>query len=42
MQDFDEWNEIKKKIEEGNFEPPHFPKAGEVWMCSLGRNIGFE
>lgn len=41
MQDFDSWNEIKKKIEtEG--EPNKFPKEGEVWMSSLGRNIGFE
>lgn len=42
MKDFDSWNETKKKIEiEGN-EPNKFPKEGEVWMSSLGRNIGFE
>lgn len=40
--DFDSWNEIKKKIHVGGDSPPLFPKAGEVWMCSLGRNIGFE
>ena len=40
--DFDKWNEIKKSIEENAREEPRFPQAGEVWMCALGRNIGFE
>jgi mRNA interferase MazF len=40
--DFDKWNEIKKSIE-NKFDPViKFPKVGEVWMISLGRNIGFE
>jgi len=42
MQDFDSWNELKKKIEAEKNYPDKFPKEGEVWMCSLGRNIGFE
>ena len=42
MEDFDAWNELKKKIEAGENEPDKFPKEGEVWMSSLGRNIGFE
>lgn len=42
MKDFDSWNELKKKIEEDKSDPDKFPKEGEVWMCSLGRNIGFE
>ena len=42
MKDFDQWNELKKKIEAEKNEPDKFPKEGEVWMSSLGRNIGFE
>src|SRR3989344_2420314 len=42
MKDFDSWNELKKKIEDDKNDPDKFPKEGEVWMCSLGRNIGFE
>lgn len=40
--DFDDWNELKKKIEEIKYVPDKFPKEGEVWMSSLGKNIGFE
>ena len=39
---FDRWNELKKKIEDKKNEPGKYPKKGEVWMCSLGKNIGFE
>ena len=39
---FDKWNELKKKIEFEKSEPDKYPKMGEVWMCSLGRNIGYE
>lgn len=39
---FDEWNNLKKKIEEDELDPNKFPKEGEVWMSSLGRNIGYE
>lgn len=40
--DFDKWNEIKKELNRTNNEPILFPKEGEVWMCSIGKNIGFE
>lgn len=40
--DFDQWNEVKKQIEMDVNKPKRFPKAGEVWMCAVGRNIGFE
>ena len=39
--DFDMWNNLKKKIERSK-DTLYFPKEGEVWMCSLGKNIGFE
>ncbi|MEK7091480.1 MAG: type II toxin-antitoxin system PemK/MazF family toxin [Patescibacteria group bacterium] len=42
MKDFNDWNELKKKIETESDKPDKFPKEGEVWMSSLGRNIGFE
>lgn len=42
MDDFDSWNEIKKEIETEGTEPNKFPKEGEVWMSSLGKNIGYE
>jgi len=42
MNDFDSWNEIKKKIDGEKNEPDRFPKEGEVWMSSIGKNIGFE
>lgn len=40
MDNFDNWNDIKKHIESST--PTAYPKVGEVWMCSLGKNIGFE
>jgi mRNA interferase MazF len=42
MKDFDSWNELKKKINVEKNEPDRFPKEGEVWMSSLGKNIGYE
>lgn len=42
MNDFDLWNEIKKRVDAEENEPNKFPQEGEVWMSSLGRNIGFE
>ncbi len=44
MNDFDIWNELKKKIDADIkiIEPDRFPKEGEVWMSSVGKNIGFE
>ena len=40
--DFDRWNEIKKQLANGASPPPAFPKSGEVWMCTLGKNLGRE
>ena len=40
--DFDRWNEIKKRLAGNASRPPAFPKNGEVWMCTLGRNLGRE
>jgi mRNA interferase MazF len=42
MKDFDSWNELKKKIEDEKDTPDRFPKEGEIWMSSLGKNIGYE
>ncbi len=42
QKDFDIWNELKKKIEISTDVIDGFPQEGEVWMCSLGRNIGYE
>jgi mRNA interferase MazF len=42
MKDFDSWNELKKKINAEENIPDRFPKEGEVWMSSLGKNIGYE
>lgn len=40
-QEYDIWNVLKKKIQSDDV-PEHFPQEGEVWMSSLGKNIGFE
>ena len=40
--EFDRWNVIKKEIEAGGERTVPFPHEGEVWMCSIGRNIGYE
>ena len=40
--DFDSWNELKKKIDSGAVGPDRFPKEGEIWMSAVGKNIGFE
>ena len=42
MKDFDSWNELKKKIDTKNDLPDNFPKEGEVWMSTVGINIGYE
>lgn len=39
-QDFDQWNERKKKLH-NRTDAPFFHKR-EIWWCSLGINIGFE
>ena len=40
--DFNKWNDIKKKIDAREINPVLFPRLGEVWMCALGKNIGRE
>ena len=40
--DFDRWNELKKQLADDASPPPAFPKSGEVWMCTLGKNLGRE
>ncbi len=42
QKDFDEWNKIKKNIDIQELEIIKFPQEGEVWMSSVGLNIGFE
>lgn len=42
MEDFDEWNELKKKIESTEYVPGKFPEEGEVWITIFGKNIGYE
>lgn len=40
--EFDTWNRLKKKIHSEDKGPDYFPQEGEVWMSSLGKNIGYE
>ena len=40
--DFDQWNEIKKDLEISEIPPLLLPREREVWMCSVGKNLGFE
>lgn len=42
MNDFDTWNRIKKELNNSENYPEKFPKEGEVWMSSLGHNLGYE
>jgi mRNA interferase MazF len=39
MKRFDEWNSIKKRVEE---QPPSFFHEREIFLCKLGENVGFE
>ena len=39
---FDEWNIIKKNIENNTKINNKFPTEKEVWHCQMGKNIGFE
>ena len=41
-QEYNIWNELKKKIELTDSHPTYFPQEGEVWMSSLGKNVGYE
>jgi mRNA interferase MazF len=38
---FDEWNSVKKGLDDHDFKPPLF-KEREIWWCSFGVNIGSE
>ncbi len=40
--EYDVWNELKKKIQSAIDSPKFFPQEGEVWMSSIGKNVGFE
>lgn len=40
QQEYDLWNEQKKRLDET--ERKLFFKEGEIWWCSVGRNIGEE
>ncbi len=42
MENFDTWNGKKKQIENSTVELDCFPYEKEVWMCSLGKNLGSE
>lgn len=39
---YDDWNTIKKELESVESDVHKYPKEGEVWMSSLGKNIGYE
>lgn len=41
LNEYDDWNNIKKKIAKGNHKPPYF-KEGDIWWVSVGYNIGNE
>ncbi len=38
---FSEWADKKQQIDSRNIKPPFF-KEGEIWWCSVGKNIGVE
>lgn len=40
QKDFDQWNTVKKEIEDHHEVP--FYHEREIWWCSLGVNVGFE
>jgi mRNA interferase MazF len=40
--DFNRWNEQKKIIARNAKSRSPFPKEQEVWMCVVGKNIGYE
>lgn len=39
MKDFDSWNSLKQLIEKRH---PQIVKSGQIWWCSVGKNIGDE
>ena len=42
QKNFDYWNDLKKGIDKTEIVPEKFTKEREVWMSSLGQNIGYE
>jgi len=42
MDDFDLWNILKKKINARKTASGLYANNGDVWIASLGKNIGFE
>lgn len=42
MKNFDEWNDVKKSIDNKGINRDLFYYAREVWWCSLGQNVGAE
>jgi mRNA interferase MazF len=39
--DYKAWMPIKAKINNGSMRPPRY-KERDIWICSVGENIGFE
>jgi mRNA-degrading endonuclease toxin of MazEF toxin-antitoxin module len=39
--DYKDWMPVKASIHNVGFRPQHY-KAGEIWICSIGDNIGYE
>ena len=42
VKEFDEWNSFKKDVQSADNVRDYFPQEGEVWMASVGVNIGRE
>lgn len=42
IDDYNSWNLAKQDIEKSSDIPHYFPQEREVWMASIGKNIGFE
>ena len=40
--EYDIWNNLKKVIQSEINELNYFPQESEVWMSSIGKNIGYE
>lgn len=38
--DFDSWNVIKKEVDKSQIDT--FIRSGDIWICNIGLNIGFE
>jgi len=42
MKDFDQWNKLKKNINDLEKPKDFYFHEREIWWCSLGVNIGYE